>query len=114
MLCVEVTYTSLTLWDLPFGQIPLTPFGRQKEAASFTTNFTDSGSALRSDPAHSIRKTKESKLSFVLPHYVRGSSKGRTAAFEAVNLGSIPSPRTKTMPPARVVLFWFENVGAII
>lgn len=35
------------------------------------------------------------KILYTLAH-IRGSSKGRTAAFEAVNLGSIPSPRANT------------------
>ena len=36
--------------------------------------------------------------SAIPPSFARGSSNGRTAAFEAVNLGSIPSPRTTTRP----------------
>lgn len=57
------------------------------------------------------RLTRSDKNSTVGPQITifRGSSNGRTAAFEAVNLGSSPSPRAKKKLEFLTLVFVLEQ-----
>ena len=47
--------------------------------------------------------------SILSPGTIAGSSNGRTVAFEAINLGSNPSPAAKIFPDTTVYIQWFVD-----
>lgn len=93
---VEYYHGELSLVEVSAmrGHIPFTPFGNRQPKRLYAQVWKRQN--MKGDHFLAFPYLVSSLRLVDFAHSIRGSSNGRTAAFEAVNLGSIPSPRTIT------------------